>query len=272
MRIKINFTKNTEDVPNNNSVILSYLHRCLGHNNEYHDKVNDYNVSNLYGGGLCNNPKYLTFSDGGYFVFSSLNTELINKLLVGLLNNPMIGYGMRFSNIDHISESFCNGWNHFATLSPFLIYRSIEKKKRIFITLEGVYKLIDGKYQITPDDNYNFEQVVKEYLINKLKKIDSSFDLSGFDLKIPKMGKNGIEHKGHKAKKVLVNNVVMWGNQCQISIFCNKKVAELLYNIGIGQSTGSGFGVIYKTENRSTYVKTVKKLEIKKTKFLEEVL
>ena len=51
----------------------------------------------------------------------------------------------------------------------------------------------------------------------------------------------------------MVKNVINKANQCQISIYTNKKIAELLYNIGIGQSTGSGFGVIYKTENHKLY-------------------
>ena len=51
----------------------------------------------------------------------------------------------------------------------------------------------------------------------------------------------------------MVKNVINHANQCHISIHTNKKVAELLYNIGLGQSTGSGFGTIYKTENHKTY-------------------
>lgn len=38
-------------------------------------------------------------------------------------------------------------------------------------------------------------------------------------------------------KKLHVN----YANQCQVSISCDKKIAELIYNIGLGQSTGSGF-------------------------------
>ena len=42
-------------------------------------------------------------------------------------------------------------------------------------------------------------------------------------------------------------------NQCQVSINCKKELAELIYNIGLGQSTGSGFGTVYKTENHKMY-------------------
>ena len=51
----------------------------------------------------------------------------------------------------------------------------------------------------------------------------------------------------------MVKNVVNYANSCHINVYTNRKVAELLYNIGLGQSTGSGFGTIYKTENRSFY-------------------
>ena len=67
-----------------------------------------------------------------------------------------------------------------------------------------------------------------------------------FDVKIP-------EHVNHKVSKVIVKNVLNLANTCHISIHTNKKVAEILYNIGIGQSTGCGFGTIYKTENKTLY-------------------
>ena len=60
-------------------------------------------------------------------------------------------------------------------------------------------------------------------------------------------------HVHHKVKKVLVKNVINKANYCHVSIYTNKEVAKILYHIGLGQSTGSGFGTIYKTENHSIY-------------------
>ena len=57
----------------------------------------------------------------------------------------------------------------------------------------------------------------------------------------------------NRIKTIMVNNVKNVVNQCQVDIKCNKYVAELIYNLGIGQSTGCGFGTIYKTENRKLY-------------------
>src|ERR1035437_527938 len=122
MRIKVNFSKNTSDVPNNNKVVLEYLHRCLGRDNEYHDKASNYNISHLYGGVINkHDPKTLGYPNGGYFTVSSNDKGFIGKVLIGLLDNPMISYGMKFTNFEHINEQFMDGLNHFATLSPFII-------------------------------------------------------------------------------------------------------------------------------------------------------
>lgn len=232
MRFKINFTKNTELVSvNNQSLVNSYIHTCLGRNNPYHDAKNDYSVSTLQGGRLNEDKLTISLNNGGFIVVTSLNVEFLNKLLIGLIGNPKFFAGMTFCGADYIEENFFDGWNHFATLSPFLIKAYVDKKSYGFLTLNDA----------------DFEVKVKEYLIKKLTAIDSSLDLKNFDVKIP-------EHTNHKVKSIMIHNVVNKANQCQISIHTNKKVAKLLYSIGLGQSTGSGFGTIYKTENRAKYI------------------
>jgi CRISPR-associated endoribonuclease Cas6 len=230
MRIKIEFKVNNVALPiANQEIVNSYVHRIIGANNPYHNAKNDYSVSSLMGGKLVGDK--IIFKDKAYLVFSSLNMEFMNTILMNLITSSEVLYdGIKFSNIVPIGEEFMNGWNHFATLSPFLIKQYVDKKTYTFITLN--------------DDN--FEVLVKEYLKNKLLKIDPALDLKNFDVRIPK-------HDNHKVKKILVKNVINHANQCHISIFCDKKIAELLYNIGIGQSTGSGFGTIYKTENKFLY-------------------
>lgn len=232
MRIKISFSPNTSEVPvNNQSFLNSYVHKCLGRNNEYHDKKNNYCISSLIGGYLNKEQQTVDFKNGAFFVISSADLTFLNKLLIGIMQNPEFGFGMVFKNVEHISnETFLNGWNHFSTLTPFIIKEYFDKKNYSFVTLK----------------DHDFQIKVKDYLIKKLTKIDPKLDLSDFDINIP-------NHEAHKVRTVMVKNVVNKANRCQISIHTNKKVAELLYNIGLGQSTGSGFGTIYKTENQSLY-------------------
>lgn len=272
MRIKIIFSKNTSDVPNNNSVVLEYIHRLLGRNNEYHDKASSYNISHLYGGEINKkDPKTLSYPNGGYFIVSSMDKAFMGKILIGLLDNPAISHGMEFTNFVHISEQFMNGWNHFAVLSPFIIKGIYGKNNYGFMTLDGEYKRIDGKWDVEKKESYDFENVVREHLINKLKKINDSFDLSGFKVKIDEFDRNKIRHNKHKVKQVYVKNVLNFSNQCQLSIYCHKDVAELLYSIGIGQSTGAGFGTIYKTENHHMYRNNYKKIETEKPELMSAI-
>jgi len=232
MRIKISFTENNKPVPVDNQYHLnSYIHKCLGNNNKYHNAKSDYSISHLYGGTLNKSNNTLNFEKGGYIIISSMDKEFMGALFAGIYANQLFGFGMQFKSVDNVAaEYFYAGWNHFATLSPFIIKEYQDKKNYTFLTL----------------DDPNFEYKVKQYLIRKIRKINPRLDLSDFDINIK-------THEKHKIKKILIKNVINHANQCQISIYTNPKVAKLLYHIGIGQSTGSGLGTIYPTSKHSFY-------------------
>lgn len=231
MRIIIKFTENKVPVPiNNQSDVNYYIHKCLGENNKYHDTKNDYCISSLYGGKLDDDKIHLSFNNGGYIAITSKNEEFINDIIGGVMSNTELKWGMEFKMFDFIKEEFIDGWNHFATLSPFIIKKYTDKKNYTFSTL----------------NDSDFADVVKTHMINKLKKIYDGISLIGFDVVIR-------NHPSHKVKKIMVKNVINKANQCQVDIFCASSVAEKIYNLGIGQSTGCGFGTIYKTENHGKY-------------------
>lgn len=247
MRIKIEFSKNIQPVPTKNqSMLNSYIHKCLGINNKYHDAPSNYNISHLYGGKLSGDE--ISFDDGAYIIVSSFDQEFLNKFLIGVLNNQELFCGMRFSGVTHINEKFYNGWNHFYTLSPFIIEKKEGEGENKFLTL----------------NEEDFQDSLEKYLIKKLSKINPNLDLTDFKVVVP-------NHKSHKVKKIFVNTRRNWGNQCQISVFCNRDVAETLYTYGIGKSTGSGFGCVYKTENHRLYRKNIVGDELGLKKSLETV-
>lgn len=243
MRIKIKFTENKTPVPmRNQSDINYYVHKCLGEGNKYHDSKNDYSISNLQGGresetktfqirnGKKIEAKNLEFKNGGYIIVTSLNSEFLNDLIKGIVNNPEFKWGMEYKNIEPIEENFFNGLNHFATLTPFIVKKYTDKKTYTFATIN--------------DDD--FEEVVKSHLINKLTATNPDLNLDNFNVIIKK-------HPSHTVKPFYIKNVRNQANNCHVSIFCSKEVASKIYNFGLGQSTGSGFGTIYKTENHSKY-------------------
>ena len=231
MRVKLNITGNTTPVPNNQMYVNSYIHKCLGVNNEYHDKYSDYSCSHLYGGRVNKKDNTLDFPNGGYIVFTTDKPEILSKLMLGALSNKEFGFGMEFGGFDHISESFRDGWNHLSTLSPILLKEQNEETGR------GVFKTIQDS---------DFSELLTNRTKNKLEKIDPTLDLSDFKIVVP-------NHPAHKVKTVMVKHIFNLTSSCQVSIFTNKKVMDKLYNLGLGQSTGSGFGGIYNTKNHKIY-------------------
>lgn len=230
MRIKIQLSPTDKNLPiNNQHIVNSFIHRALGENNKYHDTKSDYSISSLQGGKWVKGTDEISIKGNGYIIISSLDKEFLDSILIGLYTTNFHD-DIKVCGIEFMDEYFYNGWNHFATLSPFIIKEHTDCKTYKFVTME--------------DDN--FQQKVKEHLINKLTKINPKLDLSDFDVKIK-------DNPSHKIKKVMIRNVVNFANQCQVSIQCSSRVGELIYNIGIGQSTGSGFGTIYKTENHKLY-------------------
>lgn len=232
MRLKFNFSKNIEKVPNNLNVINSYIHKCLGVNNKYHDNKSDYNVSRLLSHGgfnLTDNGKYINYPNGGYILISSFNMEFFDKITMGIVKNNELGYGMKFTGIDVVEEEFYNGWNFFKTTKAgFIIKKRGERNQ--FITLN--------------DDC--FRDVLKERIINKFSKINKNLDFSDFKIEIT-------EHPNHVVKSIYSNNVKNITNVCQLNIHTNRKVAKYLYTYGIGESCGSGFGTIYTAKKHEFY-------------------
>jgi CRISPR-associated endoribonuclease Cas6 len=232
MRIKISFSSNTEPVPNNLSVVNSYIHNCLGRNNEIHDKESDYNIGRLYGGVLIDNGKNIDYPNGGYLLISSLKQDFLNDLIIKILENQSLGYGMEFNGIDYIRENFFNGWNNFKTTDMGFMLR---KPKDTIYDDDDKHK---GYYTLNDND---LVTVLKNQIIRKFSAIDPNYDLENLEVVIP----NHPNHKiAYRYSKHIKNSV----NICQININTNKIVAEALYNYGLGQSCGSGFGTIYTTQ------------------------
>jgi CRISPR-associated endoribonuclease Cas6 len=228
MRIKILFKATDKTLPINNQHILnSFIHKILGKNNEYHNKKSNYSISHLCGGKMNSDKQTLSFINGTYIIITSLDMNFINKILTGLVNS--VDEFFMYNGVEIIEEKFYNGWNHFFTLSPILIKEYKNKNEYIFLT----------------SNNCELSAVIESHTKRKFQRINENIDFDGFEVVI--------DNDKNKVKKILVKNVINHATMCKISIKCNKHLAELIYNYGIGQSCGGGFGTIYKTENRDKY-------------------
>jgi CRISPR-associated endoribonuclease Cas6 len=250
MRIKINFTKNTSPVPvQKYDHLNSYINKCLGNNNPYHDKSGPYNVSSIQGGILNEDNSTLEFENGAFLIISSLDMTFLDTLLAGITQNTNLGYGMEFSGVDFVQEQISDGWNHFFTLSPMLFKDNSKQWPDKYVTFKN---------------NPDFVEYVKMRILKKLSKINPELDLSNLQIQIR-------IHEKDKVKHFKVHGEINHANQFQISFRGNKDAIRLLYHIGVGQSTNSGFGTIAKVENYQFY-RPSRKIELKKSESLEETV
>lgn len=230
MRIKIKLSSGANNIPiNNQSIVNSYIHKCLGENNTYHDSASNYCVSNIRGCKLNDDKTTLTLRSP-YIVVSTNDNIFLSMLLAGITNHNQFYDNIVVTGIEFIQETLYDGYNLFKTLTPILL-----KEKNT-----------DGSKRTITVNDEDFVPKLKDSIIRKIKSIDPSIDVSGFDLKL---ADNTIK----KTKMITVKNVTSVGSLCDIIVFSNKKLAEFIYNFGIGQSTGSGFGCIYEYKNGKLY-------------------
>ena len=215
MRIKINLTKPNTKVPvNNQHQMNGFIFSSFGKDSKYHDSFSDYCISSLQGGKLNEDKKTLNFNSCIPHFYISGNNEFIGMAIDAFTNSTASFFGMKFHSIDvfddfKVSESFDN----VVTISPILL-----KNK-------------DGR-KITVNDE-NFIELLTEHCIKKL----SHFGINDKTFKIEIINKNK-----SKAKCVWVGDIFNPCSMVRLKVFGKKNTRKMLYNVGLGCSTGSGFG------------------------------
>ena len=220
MRLIANFTKNTAPIPIDKSCELtnSYIHKCLGINNHYHDTFSSYSISSIQGGILKNG--MLNFEEGMYIVISVPEKEqkFLSAIMTGILINPDFGFGMKFISFTPTEVDVHKYHDYVQTISPII--------------------LKDGRIRKTFKDDGFWEELTAR-TIKKLKHYDPDINVNGFKLSIA-----DINNPNNKIKKIMVKGYVNKCSQVCMKIEGHKKTRMLLYDLGIGSSTGSGFGAI----------------------------
>lgn len=228
MRIRINFqiTNDLSKIDKNQHQVTKFIHNCLGENNKYHNSFSNYCVSRLI---------IIEKLNLAYVIVSSPDLEIIKKISENAIDTKLSDY-LSFTGIFIISEKFYTGENHFLTLSPILLKKFLTKNKYTFITL----------------NDEDFLPQLTTHTINKIKRINPNLNLENFKITLSeKPNVNAVVNWYYnKGQGQIIKNIA---NHLQLTVTCDKNVAELLYEVGLGQSTGNGFGTIYKTESKKMY-------------------
>ena len=217
MRIHFKIKTSGELIPYDHQPLLTgAIHKWLGWNDE-HGVISMYSFSQLEGGKA--NPNGLRFERETSFFFSSYKFDLIKKLIVGVQSDPSVFNGLTVTDIIIQEDPDFSQRELFLTASPILIKRRNGEK-------------VDHIIYNDPRAN----DCLAETLRSKMKNagiVDDSLQIR-FDTNYPKSGTKKITYKG-------VQNRASW---CPVVIDALPETKLFAWNVGLGNSTGIGFGAI----------------------------
>lgn len=217
MRIHLKIQTANKIIPFDHQPLLTgTINKWLGWNDE-HGKLSLFSFSQLEGGKAT--PKGLRFERDTSFFFSSHDSNLIKKMVSGIQADPSMFYGLIVSEIIIQEDPDFLGREMFFTASPIFI------KRRIGDKIDHI------RY-----DDVRANSCLKETLQTKMNEagiVDDSFDIR-FETTYQKAG----------TKKITYNGVQNRANWCPLIIEGKSETKLFAWNVGLGNSTGIGFGAI----------------------------
>lgn len=218
MRIYLKIKTSNEIIPFDHQPLLTgTIHKWLGWNNDEHGKISLYSFSQLEGGKAT--AKGLRFEKVTSFFFSSHNSDLIKMMIKGIQADATIFYGLKVSEIIIQEDPDLTDRELFFAASPIFIKRRI-----------------GDKIDYVMYDDLRANVYLKETLQTKMHVAgisDDTFEIR-FEKTYPKAG----------TKKITYNNVQNRANWCPVIIEGKPEIKLFAWNVGLGNSTGIGFGAI----------------------------
>jgi CRISPR-associated endoribonuclease Cas6 len=217
MRIYLKLTTNKETVPFNYQPMLTgSLHKWLGQNNE-HEDISLYSFSWLRGAKA--NKNGLDFKDGATFFISAHKQEMIKKIVDSIQKNPSMDFGFSVYEIILKDDPVFESPKQFYTASPVLIKRNEEGR-------EKHYTFFDTEST----------RLLTETMANKLTKAGLSAE--GLEIAFDK------SFRTPKTKTIYYKRIGNKVNVCPVIIKGTPEQIAFAWNVGVGNSTGIGFGAL----------------------------
>ena len=217
MRVHLKIQASNKVIPfDHQSLLTGTIHKWLGWNDE-HGKVSLYSFSRLEGGIAIK--RGLQFERDSIFFFSAYQLDLIKTLIKGIQTDPTLFHGLFVTDIAIPEDPYLSTRDLFYVASPIFIKRKVEEK-------------ID---HILFNDKRASACLI-ETLQTKMAKAGIEDDSAQirFDTNYTKAATKMITYNG-------VNNKANW---CPVIINGKPETKLFAWNVGIGNSTGIGFGAI----------------------------
>lgn len=221
MRIILKTSPNSHPVPfDYQAKLVGCVQKWIGPDNDYHGKISLYSFSWLQDGKATQDA--LSFPHGARFFITFHDSNVTKTIIRTILADPTMFCGMEVRDITLAEEPDFSKRSLFFCASPILLKRRME----------------DGSYR---QFNYNDAEagtIMRETLLNKMRTagmeedetLEINFDSTYQKKKLKLTHYHGI---GNKA------------SMCPVIINAKPETKRFAWEVGIGNSTGIGFGAIY---------------------------
>lgn len=216
MRIYLRLSKNSKTIPFNYQELLTgVIHKWIGENNNIHGKPGRYCFSWIQNSSV--NKDGIELKRDAYFFIGSQDIGLIKSIIKGILADPTMFSGVKVTDVQIKDTPEFEPNQSFWMASPVLLKVKDGEKTR-HVTLE----------------DSDFEEVLTDSLKRRLEKAEISSDGLTVILNPQTNFRQTklVTYKGIKNKASFAP-IIINGTQEQI---------EYAWSVGLGNSTGIGFG------------------------------
>lgn len=197
--------------------IVGVVQKILGKNNKWHDSFSPYNISSLLGGVVDGNN--IIYKNGGYFHITSIEPEFLSVISQRITEvaNELFLRDMAYDKFLITFENVHTDYDIVKSVSPILL-----KTKEKYLTFE--------------DDNF-IETLTNHCKAKLLHNGCTNNDIKTFSI-VP------FHFENAKVKYTKRKNYALPANKIMLVINGKPKCRRILYQMGIGSSTGYCYGTV----------------------------
>lgn len=218
MRIYLNLKRNNKIVPYNyQNLLAGAIHKWLGKDNSEHGQAGVLSFSWLQNTKATN--EGINLSDDSFFFISAWDDSIIKKIVSGILDDPTMFCGIIVNGVQIANAPEFENSTRFLMASPVLLkWRD-----------NGILRYV------TIEDE-DFEEKLNINFKNKLQ--NTGLNTNGFKISIDP------DSTYRQTKMVTYNGIKNRASLVPIVIEGTTEQITFAWSVGLGNSTGIGFGAL----------------------------
>ncbi len=200
------------------SLLISFLHRCLG-SNPLHDGLSLYSFSALQCGKAS--PHGINFPNGARCWMSFYEERWASQFVKGVMMNPEFIGGMQITDVQIQETPPFLAQHSFTTASPVLV-KSFDGIRTHFLTFS----------------NPEAAAVMTATMQTKLRA--AGLDAFANTVRV----RFDTSYANAKTKLIDIHGIKNRASVCPVIVEGSPEAVAFAWNVGVGHSTGAGFGAL----------------------------